>query len=380
MILIMLNIKLQHLSTEDVDALMNRYYNGEKVSVLLEEFGIDCKERELYTLFPPEVFENRKCRYCNTAMIRERQSKSSFIEGIIYCPNCKHKLDEVRCKCESCNNYKRDIIINYYKDKPKKDIEELTLKERIYLAALLRGVETEEINDRLVFEPLDSTESKIATTYFKVIDILKELSLKGIISVNPTSDLDAFPGDLIKGDYASSYYIAEVKYTLNMDYTSELTSPNIEITNENINEIYEIVREISIDECYEYLHYQMEKVRFEFNPGRTTEEVFNELLDNFSIGQVYCAIYSSITQATRYYQEYNITKKHAANSVITKCRMYGERAISNNWNVKVYSRPYECKQSIISSLFFNRIISLGDRYLETVLSYENLILLLSLNR
>ena len=366
-----LDITLNHLSSEELKDLITRYYADEKIKSLLEEFKINCKPSELYTLFPEEVFEDIMCNYCDVPMIRKRVSKTSFVKGTIECPNCKHKLNDVNCKCISCNESKRWIVEDRYIYRERKELNELTIKDRIYLAALLRGIETEELDNRVIFMPLNSSNKNIAPTYAREIEMLIHLASKGILSAHASSELSAFSGDLIEGNYAEKYYVSKVKYTLNLEYISELTNPKIEVSDENLAELYDIAREISFDECYEYLNYQMDKVKFEFNPGKTTEEVFNELLDTFSIGQIYCVIYTAITQATRYYQESKVSKKQAVNSVITRCRGYAERAIANEWCLKNYSRPYDCKQSEISMLFFNRIVGLGDQYREEVYSYDN---------
>ena len=40
-------------------------------------------------------------------------------------------------------------------------------------------------------------------------------------------------------------------------------------------------KEIALQECLEYLNYQMEKVNFEFNPGDKTLLIMKELLNDF---------------------------------------------------------------------------------------------------
>ena len=369
------NEKLQHLNSEELSDLIERYYNNEKVCDLIKEFNINCTSSELYSLFPPEQFDNNLCMYCNRPMIRNRTSRGSY-KGPIYCPSCLHKFDDIDCNCDGCNNKKRNIILKNYKYSGNIDISEISLKDRIYIATLLRGLEWVECNDKIVIYPLETTYKKLAPIFKREIEMLRELSSKGIISVECNSNLDAFTGNLLEGTYGDKYYINKVRYSVNIEYSNELSNPNIDLSDENIDEIYYLVREIIMDECYDYLENQMNKVRFAFNPGKITEEVFNDLLDKFSVGQVYSIIYNSITNATRYYQEGNVYKNQAANSVITRCRAYGERIIANNWELKPFSRPRDCEQSIMSSLFFNRILSVGDNYFATVYSnnsFKNLI-------
>lgn len=52
----------------------------------------------------------------------------------------------------------------------------------------------------------------------------------------------------------------------------------------------------------------MDSVRFDFNPGKKTIAVFNDLLDNFSVSQIYGIIYKAITNTTKFCQESDISK------------------------------------------------------------------------
>lgn len=364
-----INEKLQHLTSKEISDLIDRYYNNEKVSDLIAEFKINCKASELVKLFPVEEFDDILCTYCNDSMIRKKTSRGSA-KGHIYCYSCLHRFNDVNCSCDNCKNEKQGILIEEYQPKENIDINELSLKDRVYIATLLRGLEWDEDNDKINIYPLQSSDKKLAPTISREIEILRELSSKGIISVKSDSKLDAFTGNLIEGTYGEKYYISRVKYSINVKYSSELLNPNIDLECEDTDEIHSLIRQILLDECYEYLKNQMHRVNFDFNPGKTTEEVFNELLNKFSIGQIYSIIYNSITNASRYYLEGNVYKTQAANSVITRCRAYAERIIANEWDIKPFSRPRDCEQSLISALFFNRILSVGDRYFNSVYQYD----------
>lgn len=268
-----INEKLQHLTSEEFLELIECYYNNERVSDLLKEFNINCKSSELASLFPPEKFDNILCEYCNSPMIRNRTSRGSS-KGPIYCPSCLHKFDDIDCNCDVCNHEKRNIIFQNYKPSGNIDISEISLKDRIYIATLLRGLEWVECNDKIVIYPLETTDKKLAPIFKREIEMLIDLSSKGIISVECNSKLDAFTGSLLEGTYGDKYYINKVRYSVNIEYSNELSNPDIDLNDENIDEIYSLVREIIMEECYDYLENQMNKVKFAFNPGKTTEEVF----------------------------------------------------------------------------------------------------------
>lgn len=363
--------KLKHLNEKQIEELIERYYSNEKVSDLIRFFEIDCKPSDLVKFFPPEKLEDIFCPYCKKEMVRKRISRERS-EVFIYCPNCNHKFEDNNCECENCKMTKFNIINELCSvDIKKVKISELSFKERVYLATILRGIDWEELMDEIRIFSLNSTDKKLLPRCEKEVEILKELFNKGILKIDFLSDFDAFTGSIADGTYAKKFYLNKVRYILNMKYSTELINPNINLKNEDLDEIYFLLRHILLEECYEYLEFQMEKVGFCFNPGKITEEVFNELLNNFSIGQVYNIIYTSITRATRYYQEGGVYRKQAANSVVTRCRSYGERILANGWELKAFSRPRECEESILSSLLFNRILSIGDNYFNIIFSREN---------
>ena len=52
-----LDNKLAHLSKAQIENLIERYYNAEKVKYLIEEYNIDTNLNQLVRLFPPTITE-----------------------------------------------------------------------------------------------------------------------------------------------------------------------------------------------------------------------------------------------------------------------------------------------------------------------------------
>jgi len=67
---------LSHLKPEEMDNLMERYYNGETVKKLLDEFKLNIISSKLYTFFPPKEFPGYKCDYCESILVAKRPSKT----------------------------------------------------------------------------------------------------------------------------------------------------------------------------------------------------------------------------------------------------------------------------------------------------------------
>ena len=136
---------LASLAKEEVDQLIERYYSGENIASLIEEYHLSVTASQLAACFPPTIHPDRICRHCGIAMISRRPSRTSIAydneHEQIYCPNCKH-VDSPRCQCVNCKKdlelsrkaeeeYMRRMIQEKYslKDNIERYISSLTLRE-----------------------------------------------------------------------------------------------------------------------------------------------------------------------------------------------------------------------------------------------------------
>lgn len=377
--------KLRHLTMLQIESLMNKYYNGVKASDIIKEYNIDTTSSKLYTLFPPIICEDIICPVCNEPMYKERDSKSSYSwnKKKPFCAICGH-TDEIICKCNYCiaerekvrklNEERKVRILQEKIEKIKKvydlnivpvNYSELNFREKVFLGALLRTSLSEDME---VILPLNDAERELAPTIGYIKEILSYLIGRGVISVDSNSSIDAFLDSNEEKDieFPNVYYITMVKYRINIvgdedikNILSKIINPK-SFSDEDKEDALNIWKEIALEECIEYFEYQMESVRFDFNIGEKTIAIFKDLLENFSVSQIYGIIYKSVANATKYYQESSVSKKQAANSVIDGCQRYAERAMINNWELAKYSRIRELPQSMISEFFFDRVIGVGS--------------------
>lgn len=377
--------KLRHLTMLQIESLMNKYYNGVKASDIIKEYNIDTTSSKLYTLFPPIICEDIICPVCNEPMYKERDSKSSYSwnKKKPFCAICGH-TDEIICKCNYCiaerekvrklNEERKVRILQEKREKIKKvydlnivpvNYSELNFREKVFLGVLLRTSLSEDME---VILPLNDAERELAPTIGYIKEILSYLIGRGIISVDSNSSIDAFLDSNEEKDieFPNVYYITMVKYRINIVGDEEIKNILSKIINPKSfsdadkEDALNIWKEIALEECIEYFEYQMKSVRFDFNIGEKTIAIFKDLLENFSVSQIYGIIYKSVANATKYYQESSVSKKQAANSVIGGCQRYAERAMINNWELAKYSRIKELPQSMISEFFFDRVIGVGS--------------------
>lgn len=377
--------KLRHLTMLQIESLMNKYYNGVKASDIIKEYNIDTTSSKLYTLFPPIICEDIICPVCNEPMYKERDSKSSYSwnKKKPFCAICGH-TDEIICKCNYCiaerekvrklNEERKVRILQEKREKIKKvydlnivpvNYSELNFREKVFLGALLRTSLSEDME---VILPLNDAERELAPTIGYIKEILSYLIGRGVVSVDSNSSIDAFLDSNEEKDieFPNVYYITMVKYRINIvgdedikNILSKIINPK-SFSDADKEEALNIWKEIALEECIEYFEYQMKSVRFDFNIGEKTIAIFKDLLENFSVSQIYGIIYKSVANATKYYQESSVSKKQAANSVIGGCQRYAERAMINNWELAKYSRIKELPQSMISEFFFDRVIGVGS--------------------
>lgn len=374
--------ELNHLEEDEIRELMKSYYtNTHKNDDLIEKYNLNVRNTELYKVFPPIVYEDKFCIYCKSNMITERPSKSNYyINDLnkigVYCPNCKHEFNQDKCRCDTCTLLreekkkaeeieKRKLIKKVYdlsKNNPRK-YEDLNIYEKLYLTTLAR----EGLNeDMTMIQPISTFDRKLAPTdkYQKhIIDFLID---NNIIRPHPDSPIEAFKQD---DNFPNTYYTYAVYYHINLrsdkfshsEMLQRIITPYEEDVVAEIETLYNIWIEIAMEEVKENLLYNMEAVGFDYNIGEKTKKIIKELLNNFSVGQIFYMNYRASNNALRFYNEKNVTRKHAANSVIGNIQRYAEKVIANGWDVTQYRRPYDTPQTTISEVFFNRYLKIAEK-------------------
>jgi hypothetical protein len=135
----------------------------------------------------------------------------------------------------------------------------------------------------------------------------------------------------------------------------------VQLNGNNSEEILALWKKIAFNECIEYLLVKMDESGFNFKPGKKTYSVFEKLLTHFSTSQVYGIIWSSIKSSKAFQEKKKITIQHAANSVITNCDIYGNKAIVENRELKPFNRENKIPQSALSKHFYDKIMGIGDK-------------------
>lgn len=367
---------VESLDHSTIKNIMKSYYSSElSATKIINEFSLDTTPAKLYKNFPCVEMEKR-CPYDNFHLVVKMPSKSDFnlfLRGhgnTLFCPKCGHE-DCKLCNCENCKlNRENEIKEKQQAIEEEYDIEahgliqenKLSLRDKLYLAALIRGYMDET---QKYITPLGEKKLKLAPTEAFSVEIINHLHDQGLICPSPQSEISAF----VEGKkFPKEFFLYEVEYQLLIDpedckqnMINRLMYPDRTPFLDDRQETYRLWKEIAEAEAEEFLLYRMNAVGLNFKIGSKTKMVLNQLLEYFSVGQINSFTYRAVANSLQWYMENgNITKTHAANSVVSRLEKSGERALSEGWKVNSWGRNFDLDQSEISSVLYNAIMQLSE--------------------
>jgi hypothetical protein len=244
------------------------------------------------------------------------------------------------------------------------DAKTLALEDIVYLISFVRLGAAEDFS---FIRPLGSITDLFSPRKHFDYDVLKGLYRRGLIFVHPNSDIDAFNFD---GEDFKSFNLDKVFWVLPAGINGVSTQRFIADAEDLIKseewpdawreESYILWKRIALEECLQYLEMVLEEHRLPFSPGEKTHMMFSQLLEEYSVAQVYNFIWRAAKDAAAFYQRGGVNKQHAANTVVGAIQRQAERASSEGWEVKAYRRDFRCPQSMISQVLFNTALQMGD--------------------
>lgn len=370
-----MNGKLSHLSEEQIQELIERYYSKkDKVKDLIREYNIKITPSQLCNSFPPKKTD-KTCPYCNINLTVKYQSRDYYWGNKSpFCPICEH-VENTICRCYNCQkkeqkriqSERQDMIdfletVLRIEESNKIELDSLSFEEKVYLGAFLREGISEDYN---YIKPIETFINPLAPTKDFAKEIIELLIAKDFIIIHPDSDVDCFNEiNYETGSY--SYYFYKVKWALNihkegLNKVSLIESIIVPTDMNSPEEGYSLWRKISLYEVLEYFDYNVRNILdVEYIIGDKTISIFNDLLNEYSVAQIYMFIYGTVNSALRFRKEKNVSTRYAANTIVGNVQSYAERAKINSWNIQKYSRIKECPESALSKFFFERVLPIGN--------------------
>src|SRR6266699_6869022 len=111
-------------------------------------------------------------------------------------------------------------------------------------------------------------------------------------------------------------------------------------------------REIAVQECIEFLTFSVEECRYPLPPLEKTIPLFQDLLADYSLGQVCHIIWRAMQYATHQEARGFLGKDHAINYLLKAMRKRGEDAKEKGWDIYAFTRNTNLPISTISLWFY----------------------------
>lgn len=363
--------EISELSPDELKSLLDDYENNVAIKKIISDYDLSVSPSKFSKSLPPVEFKNVICPYCNISMVAQRKSRSSYSKEYthsdLYCPQCLHRHVN-SCGCSNCkeklreSQAKKRILIKETYDCTNRSylaIDEISFEHKVYLGAICRMLLDEKMTFVSSYER-KTVSNELTPNVEWTVEIYKELYKANILSVHPDSAPDAFIDD---DSFPRKFNVLKVSYFVNVsekDIATILKGEFGKINDLDAENGLKLWKRIALNECIQYLMYQLNKAHFNFSAGDKTIATFENILENFSVSQIYGIIWRAAADAAKIYQEGNITKKQAANTTIGTCQRYAERAFLNSWKLIEYSRIKDLPQSELATFLYNKILKIGE--------------------
>jgi hypothetical protein len=243
----------------------------------------------------------------------------------------------------------------------------------VFLGALCTALQSKDLEK---ITPHEGSSRILAPTHDLTQKIYSDLLTAKVLEISPNSSLDAFIFDVQNAPVSFDYF--KVIYNLNLnffpskqDVCSAILNPHY-YSSAHSNEALELWKEIAIAECTEYLNFKLSGIYCEFNSREYALRAFDEILNFYSVAQVYVIIYHSINEISARIMQRQIRRTEAAENVIRECIKYTYKAQVKKWNISSFNRDKKLPQSTLSHFYFYNVLGIGEKGFREVPTITNL--------
>ncbi|WP_193076115.1 hypothetical protein [Pseudomonas sp. FME51] len=304
-------------------------------------------------------FENICCESCRVPY--QLTSRNQFNSRNLYSDTL----------CNICSDAEHQSLINNQLSilesiknavlSDQKNIQKLSLKEKVYLASAIQALGHENL-DQLT-SLADNPQCKLSPDIDYDRIILKYLIDNRIswISINTPlrsiviKDDDNFTLDLFNSRLEIPFQTPEL-----INLLDKFSTEQYQEELKQSDDFFQLCLEVQLFECLAFLKHTLCEHRLHFSPGEKTKLVISQCLRCFSVAQIYNFIWRAVKDSAAYYMRGGIGKLQAANSVVGNISKNMEKALANNWEVAPFKRNYRMPQSAISQLIFNTVLETDD--------------------
>lgn len=382
--------RLAHLSAAQLGELIRSYYGREtSVRALMDEFNISDKPSNFVSILPPVVHDDLTCLHCpGRKLVSARQSRDSSQRTEPFCSKCGHR-NSPKCGCQTCASIalaktremeerKRAIISArlVVHRAPDLGIEDLALCDAVFLLAFFRHSVSEDLE---TVAPFASRRAPLTPNSNLRDEAIATLRRENLIAPSPHSKIEAFIFNEDLTDVPQCYparldwlFLPGVRLDEKKEFIGELerVARDGPWPEHWRHEVFELWHEIAKAECFEYYAFQLAQRGYESEFGEKTHAVFDNLLETFSIGQVFNLTWQAVRDTTDYIVKKQLPKSHAKNTFIGSIQKKADRFRSENWTARASRRDFGCPQSLVSAVFFDLFMGVGGKALEAFPTLE----------
>ena len=368
--------KTNHLSPEENTELMERYYAGKNIIQLIEEYSIDIPPRKISSTFQLTKTSEQICKFCKSEMYYVPPSRNFLHRKEYICKTCYHREGILDCECRNCIAKKQDEAdkkrtLNKQKLAIESDAEDnllmlekaisdedLSIRERVYLGALLRCI---PLTQNYLFV-LDKTQTNnLAPTMPYSNIILETLISRGIIFEVSTSSLSSKFAVNIKNISIDKKILFDLMYPKQME--------DVDI------ELFEIIRDIQTYESIEYFSHTLERFNL---PNFLQDQIQNKffllfrrmLMSGYSTAQLLNFIYSAIRN-TAANNNCSVQNMELLSEIYRCLSNRYNVALADSWTIKNYNRAYQQEVSELFKLISNDLLGIGETLFYEAYNLEN---------
>jgi hypothetical protein len=239
-------------------------------------------------------------------------------------------------------------------------MDRLSLRDMVFLAALLRAGGTREL---LTLGP---TRSCLLTPTADFDErLLHHLLGKGLICVAPRSSPEFVR---IEHGVIAAIDWHQVTWTLPLPDGGPAPADFLQMLEETFADsawpedwpsaAQQLRLSLAIEKCIQYLGVRLKHHRLPLAIGERTRSVLRSVLASFSMSQAYCFIWKACENAKRFRDKHRVSGRHAANTIPGQIEHTAKKAIDERWDVPAYRRDCHAPDSELCAVLFTSVLKL----------------------
>lgn len=369
--------RLAHLDSAQLNALIDRYYAGERVLNLTTEFRIRCAPNQLFSLLPPKLLHDRRCEACGAPMaqFRRLRPEASPSEGDVRCSECAHRVTG-SCDCAACAARRREWADRElmrrraeneaycharwdYADRVHTP-DDLSLVEAVALLAVVRcgGWRADGTIGAVGYSGVP-----LAPAGSLVDRLLSTLVSARVIAPAMESPVEAFsPTDVALPAYPYvTYWRILAPSPISLVEQIERVAASGEWPDAWHSALGDLQLMLALAECQEFADFCLSQRGMPDPPEFASEALFRNLLSDFSVAQCFRILWAGAHATSDFLVRKRANRRHAANYFIGACQRWADRARTEGWALEPGFRNNNYPRSQLSHILYDVFMGIGEK-------------------